>query len=158
MKQVAWFTTLALLTLSAALLLWRFSSEVTLFVFSLVVAAALRPLIAGLALRGMRPALAALLVFVTGLGVAVVLILAVSNPFVTEMGQASTAIANSYVAIKQQGASDSGILGAISQELPPLEQLYDVASSAQGAAALLHSWVSPAGSWIPFPSWLSSWF
>ena len=136
MKQVAWFTTVALLTLSAVILLWRFSSEVTLFVFSLVVAAALRPLIAGLALRGMRPALAALLVFATGVGAAVVLVLAVSNPFVTEIGQASTAIANAYVAIKEQGASGSGILGAISQELPPLEQLYSVASSAKGAAGI----------------------
>jgi putative permease len=136
MKQVAWFTTVALLTLSAVVLLWRFSSEVTLFVLSLVVAAALRPLIAGLALRGMRPALAALLVFATGLGITVVLVLAVGNPFITEMGQASTAIANAYVAIKEQGASGSGILGAISKELPPLAQLYDVASSAKGAAGI----------------------
>ena len=136
MKQVAWFTTVVLLTLSAVVLLWRFSSEVTLFVLSLVVAAALRPLIAGLALRGMRPTLAVLLVFVMGVGAAVVLVLVVSNPFVTEMGQASTAIADSYVAIKAQGASNSGILGAISNELPPLQDLYSVASSTKGAAGI----------------------
>jgi predicted PurR-regulated permease PerM len=136
MKQVAWFTTVVLLTLSAVVMLWRFSSEVTLFVFSLVVAAALRPLIAGLAKRGMRPTLAALLVFATGLGIAVALVLAVSNAFVSEIGQAGAAIAGSYVAIKEQGASGSGIIGAISRELPPLEDLYDVASSAQGAAGI----------------------
>ncbi len=136
MKQVAWFTTVALITLSAVILLWRFSSEVTLFVLSLVVATALRPLVARLALRGLHPALAALLVFATGVGIAVVLVLAVSNPFVTEIEQAGTAIANAYVAIKEQGASGSGILGAISQELPPLEELYSVVSSAQGAAGI----------------------
>jgi predicted PurR-regulated permease PerM len=136
MKQVAWLTTVVFLTLSAVLLLWRFNSEVTLFVFSLVLAAALRPLIARLAQRGIRPALAALMVFVSGLAIVVVLVLAVSNPFVTEMGQAGAAIANSYVAIKEQGASDSGILGALSKELPPLEQLYDVASSTEGVAGI----------------------
>jgi putative permease len=136
MKQIAWFTVVALLTVSAVILLWRFSSEVTLFVLSLVVAAALRPVIAGLVLRGVRPALAVVLVFVVGLGIIVVLVLAVSNPFVTEVGQAGTAIANSYVAIKQQGSSGSGIVGAISHELPPLEQLYTVVSSAKGAAGI----------------------
>lgn len=136
MKQVAWFTTVALLTISGVILLWRFNAEVIIFVLSLVVAAALRPLIAGLALRGVRPALAALLVFATGIGIAVVLVLSVSNSFVNEMRQAGTAIANSYVAIKEQGASDVGILGAISRELPPLEDLYDAASSAQGAAGI----------------------
>lgn len=136
MKQVAWFTTVALITLSAVILLWRFNSEVTIFVLSLVVATALRPLIAGLALRGMHPALAALLVFATGVGITVVLVLAASNIFITEMGQASAAIANVYVAIKEQGASGSGILGALSQALPPLDQLYVVASSATGAGGI----------------------
>jgi putative permease len=136
MKQIALFTSVALLTLSAVILVWRFSSEATIFVVSLVVAASLRPLIARLALRGFHPALAALLVFMSGVGIAVVMVLAVSNIFITEMGQASAAIASSYVAIKQQGASGSGILGAISQALPPLDQLYAVASSAKGAAEI----------------------
>ena len=61
MKQVAWFASATLIALSGVILLWRFSSEVTLFILSLVVAAALRPLIAKLALRGVNPALAALL-------------------------------------------------------------------------------------------------
>jgi putative permease len=136
MKQVAWFTMVALLTLSAVMLIWRFSAQVIVFVLALVVAAALRPLIAGLALRGMRPALSALLVFVLGLGVIGGLVLAVSNPFVSEMQQASSAIADSYVAIKEQGASGSGIVGAISKELPPLGELYTVASSTKGAAGI----------------------
>ena len=34
MRQVAWFTTVALVTLSVVVLLWRFSSEVTIFVLS----------------------------------------------------------------------------------------------------------------------------
>ena len=136
MRQVAWLATVAMTTLSAVVLLWRFNSEVILFVVSLVVAAALRPLIARLALRGLHPALAALLVFATGVGIVVVLVLAVSNTFIAEMGQASAAIASSYVAIKEQGASGSGILGAISQALPPLDQLYAVASSAEGSAEI----------------------
>jgi putative permease len=136
MRQVAWLTTVAMTTLSAVALLWRFNSEVILFIVSLVVAAALRPLIARLALRGLHPALAALLVFATGVGIAVVLVLAISNTFIAEMGQASAAIASSYVAIKAQGASGSGILGAISQALPPLNQLYAVVSSAEGAAEI----------------------
>jgi putative permease len=133
MRQIAWLTAVAMTTLCAVVLLWRFNSEVILFIVSLVVAAAVRPLIARLALRGLHPALAALLVFATGVGIAVVLVLAVSNILITEMGQASAAIASAYVAIKAQG---SGILGAISQALPPLNQLYAVVSSAEGTAEI----------------------
>jgi putative permease len=136
MRQIAWLTAVAMTTLCAVVLLWRFNSEVILFIVSLVVAAAVRPLIARLALRGLHPALAALLVFATGVGIAVVLVLAVSNILITEMGQASAAIASAYVAIKAQGASGSGILGAISQALPPLNQLYAVVSSAEGTAEI----------------------
>jgi putative permease len=136
MRQIASLTAVAMTTIGAVVLLWRFNSEVILFIVSLVVAAALRPLIARLALRGLNPALAALLVFVTVVGIAVVLVLAVSNTFIAEMEQASAAIASAYVAIKAQGASGSGILGAISQALPPLDQLYAVVSSAQGSAEI----------------------
>ncbi|MDO9065967.1 MAG: AI-2E family transporter, partial [Chloroflexota bacterium] len=41
-----------------------------------------------------------------------------------------------YVAIKEQGASGPGIVGVLSQALPPLEQLYVVASSATGAGGI----------------------
>ena len=51
----------------------------TLFVLSLVVAAALRPLIAALALRGLRPALAVMVVFGACLAIVVALVLLVSN-------------------------------------------------------------------------------
>ena len=81
------------------------------------------------------------------------LLLAVSNPFVTEIGQAGTAIANSYVAIKEQGASGSGILGTISQELPPLEELYSVAVKRHRRARGLPRCLAPRpGSWISLPS------
>jgi predicted PurR-regulated permease PerM len=76
------------------------------------------------------------LVFVLCLGVVVGLALAVANPLVGEMKQASTAIADSYVALKQEGAGGSGILGAIGKELPPLEQLYSLVSSTKGTAGI----------------------
>jgi putative permease len=136
MRQVAWFTTVALFTISVVVLLWRFSSEVTLFILSLVVAMALRPLIARLALRGLNLALAALLVFATVVAVAIVLVLVLSNPFVTEVEQAGAAIANSYVAIKGQGAGSSDILTALNQALPPLQELYSVALTATGGAGV----------------------
>jgi putative permease len=136
MKRLAWLTTVVLITLSAVGLFWRFNSEVTLFIVALVVAASLRPLIAGLAQRGMPPALAALLVFGTGVGLAVVLVLAVSNVFATEMAQASASIATAYVAIKGQGAGDTGLVGTIGQMLPPLDQLYAVVSSTKGLAEI----------------------
>jgi putative permease len=136
MKRLALLTVVVLITLSAVGLFWRFNSEVTLFIVALVVAAALRPLIAGLARRGMPPALAALLVFGMSVGLAIVLVLAVSNIFVTEMAQASAAIASAYVAIKAEGAGGSGIVGAISQVLPPLDQLYAVVSSTKGVAEI----------------------
>jgi putative permease len=136
MRQIAWLTAVAMTTLCGVVLLWRFNSEVILFIVSLVVAAALRPLIARLALRGLHPALAALLVFAAGVGIAVVLVLAISNTLMAEMGQASAAIASAYVAVKSQGASGSGVLGAISQALPPLNQLYAVVSSAEGTAEI----------------------
>lgn len=136
MKQVALVTIAALVTVSALVLAWRFSEQVIVFVLALVLAASLRPPVAALAARGMRPALAALLVFVLCLGTAIGLALAVGNPLIGEMKQASSAIANSYVALKEQGAGGSGILGAIGKELPPLEQLYSLLSSTKGAAGI----------------------
>lgn len=97
---------------------------------------ALRPLIARLASRGLHLALATLLVFATGVGIAVVLVAALSNPFITEIGQAGAAIANSYVTIKEQGASGSGILATLNQELPPPQELYSATLTATGGAGV----------------------
>jgi predicted PurR-regulated permease PerM len=58
MIRVAWIAALVLVTLTVLLLLWQFSEAVVMFLISLAVAAAFRPMIETLSQRFVRKGLA----------------------------------------------------------------------------------------------------
>jgi predicted PurR-regulated permease PerM len=73
MKRLAGYTAVVLATLGAFVVLWQFRSVLILFLLSLVIAAAVRPLLARLVERRIPAALALLLIYLTAFaGIALV--------------------------------------------------------------------------------------
>ncbi len=84
MKRLMGYTAVILATLTGIYLLWEFRLIVLLFVFSLIVAAAVRPIIANFVRLGLKVALAQLIVYVLMILALVGVLLLVADPLLTE--------------------------------------------------------------------------
>ncbi|MFO7679762.1 MAG: AI-2E family transporter [Chloroflexota bacterium] len=93
------YSATALATLSVLLVLWQFKWVLLLFVFSLFVAATIRPYVEGLVARGLPKGVAQLLLYVVGIGGLLLLLLLVGDLLLAELNTAANRAVIAYEAL-----------------------------------------------------------
>lgn len=137
MRRVAWYTAVVLATLTVLILLWQFRDAIVLFLLSLAVAAAVRPIIEYFAERGVPRIIALLLSFFLIILIIVGLIVISSGPIVHELETASNNLAATYEHIKTQWPqTGNSFQKGIANQLPPPADLYNSLTGSQGAEFL----------------------
>lgn len=153
MRQVVIATIVILATLGGLLLVWQLRLGVVLFLFSLAVAAMLRPAIHFGMRRGLSRGLAiavTYLLLLLGLGGLLVLI---SGKFILEIQQITNAMADRYEAITQTWPQGTQFQQTIAEQLPPPEDLYSAFAGERGTE-LLQNFLGIAQSVFGFTSQL----
>lgn len=87
MRQVARYTAVILLTLLFVLLTWQFRLVLLLIILSLIIAAAVRPLIVALTKWGFNATAAQIIIYTFGLFVVALAVVAYIRPLAMEIGQ-----------------------------------------------------------------------
>ncbi|HEX9115411.1 MAG TPA: AI-2E family transporter [Anaerolineae bacterium] len=138
MRRLAWFVAVVLTTLMIAVLLWQFRAVAVLFIFSLVLAAAVRGPITLLVNGGMPRWLATALVYLVSVAVIGGLLYAAVSRGLGELQQAGDALAIAYGRLKAQPPAE-GLPGLLAQRLPPIDALYNAITSAQGTTLIANA-------------------
>jgi len=135
MKRLAILTATAIATLAGAWLLWQFRSVLLLFLLSLGLAAALRPLVDQQE-RGRHWPRPAALLTVYGLTLAflIVMIVATSGPLLDDLRRAADQFVLTYDAVWATWPLGSPFEQSIAAWLPAPHELYSAITGAQGAA------------------------
>lgn len=140
MKRLAGYTAVVLATLGVVVILWQFRSVLILFLLSLVVAAAVRPLVARLVEKGVPAGLALLIVYVVGLAGLILTFYLIGRQLLDEL----RILSNNFVVFYDQTyvtwQGGTSIQDAIADRLPAPGDLSNFVTSPEGrqlAQALL---------------------
>jgi predicted PurR-regulated permease PerM len=133
-KRAAWLTALVLATLAVLALLWQFREAVALFIFSLGVGAAARPLVDRLAAHKIPRGLGLALVYLGIVGGLALLLIALGGEIVGEFGRLTDRFVGFYDHLWSSWPHGSPLEQAIVKDLPPPAQLYQQITGAQGGA------------------------
>jgi putative permease len=132
MRRVAGYTALALLTLAALFILWQFRAVIALFLFSLALAAAVRPAVTRLAQRRVPLLVALVITYVTGLVILVVLLQIIFTSLIQEIPQMANNLAVTYELLQPQWLEGSTFQRAVAGQLPPPRQVYAAITGERG--------------------------
>ena len=137
MMKVIRYATIVVLTLAALLLLWQFSTAIVLFLLSLAVAAALRPLINSLMEQRVSKRLALTIVY-SLLVVSIVGALFLIAPSILEdLQRASDDLIANYDRAKTEWPQRGTLFQqTVAEQLPPSADLYEALVSGEGIPAL----------------------
>jgi putative permease len=137
MMRVIRYATIVVITLAGLLLLWQFSIAIVLFLLSLAVAAALRPLIGSLMGRRVSKRLALAIVY-SLLVVSIVGALFLVTPrILEELQTASDDLIASYDRAKTEWPVRGTLFQqTLAEQLPPSADLYEAMVSGEGIPAL----------------------
>lgn len=123
--RIAWYVAIILLTFTGLFLLWQFSSGVVIFLLSLALAAAFRPLIERLKQRGVPKGVALVIAFGFVLILIAAVVLLLGTPLVTDFQNLSNDLLRSYEQIKNQWLQGENILFTnIAGQLPSAQEIY----------------------------------
>ena len=113
MIRIAWYTALVLVTVTVLMILWQFSSAVVLFFFSLVLAAAFRPLIKALISRGISKPFALIITFGLIFVILFILIFSAGGRIIQDLQKLTDNSFIGYKALKDNwlGAGEYNIKG-----------------------------------------------
>ena len=137
MIRIVWYTGIVLATLVVLVLLWQFGIAVALFLLSLALAAAFRPVIDAWGRRGLNRNLAMLLAYILVIGLISGLLVAFSGPLINDLQNAANDAAASYEHIKSVWPNHGSLVQqSIAEQLPPPTKLYEALAGQQGMAAL----------------------
>lgn len=137
MKRLAWYTTVVLGITTLVLLLWQFREEFLVFLLSLAMAAAVRPLINYLNQRyRLSPGLASILIYVAGLIVIGALFYTVSGLLLIELQRAANNFALTYEIIIAQWPQGTTFQQAIAERLPPPVEFYQALAGERGTVLI----------------------
>ena len=136
MKTV-WYTILVLVTLTILMLIWQFGSAVVIFMLSLAVAAAVRPMVQSLEKRGMRKIIALVISF----GLIVILIAGLvvigSGPLASDFQKASNDLQRYYEWVKNIWLqSDNNLLVNFADQLPSSNEIYTALTGEAAGSTL----------------------
>jgi len=151
MIRVVRYTIIILATLTVLLLLWQFSNAILLFLLSLAVAAALRPLISSITGRNIPKRLALGIVYFWLIAAIVGSLLLISPSLLDELQRATDEFVANYdhakAAWPQQGTL---FQQALAEQLPPSSDLYQAVTSGgisvlQGIFGIAQNFFSVVG-------------
>jgi putative permease len=129
MKSLVRYSIIVLATLTGLVLLWQLRMVIALFLLSLAVAAAIRPLIDRLTQSGLPRKTALLLAYTLVFGVGLALLILVSGPFINQAGQMTNRLSTGYQQIiSEWPKSGTPLQQSIAAQLPSMEALYQWAS------------------------------
>lgn len=137
MMRVIRYATIVVITLAALLMLWQFSIAIVLFLLSLAVAAALRPLINGLMGRRISKRLALAIVYTLLVASIVGSLFLIGASTLDELQMASDDLISNYDRAKVEWPLRGSVFQkALAEQLPPSAELYETMMSGEGIPAL----------------------
>ena len=137
MMRIVRYTVIVVTTLTVLLLLWQFWISIVLFLLSLAVAAALRPVISSITGRNVPKRLALGIVYFLLIAAILGALLLISQPFLNDLQTAT----DDFVANYERAKADWPLHGtlfqqALAQQLPPSTELYGTLTSTGGIPVL----------------------
>lgn len=137
MTRVIRYTLIVVLTLVTLLLVWQFSIAILLFLLSLAVAAALRPIINSITRKRITKRIALAIVYFLLVSSIVGSLLLIGPPFLDELQVASA----DFIATYDRAKTDWSLKGTLfeqtlAEQLPPSADLFEALSSKEGIPAL----------------------
>lgn len=136
MKRLALHTAVIFATLAALYLLWEMREAVVLFLLSLAIAAALRPIAGLMAKRGLPNSLALFAAYVLAIGIPLLLLLAAAPPIISQMREAGDDIVAAYKNVQEHWTKGHSWQRALEARLPPPAQLYQAVVGDKSASLL----------------------
>ena len=137
MTRIVRYTVIVFTTLTLLLLLWQFGISIVLFLLSLAVAAALRPVISSITGRNVPKRLALGIVYFLLIAAIIGSLLLISQPFLNDLQTAT----DDFVANYERAKIDWPLHGTLfqktlAQQLPPSSELYGTLTSQGGITVL----------------------
>ena len=137
MMRVIRYATTVVITLAALILLWQFSTAIVLFLLSLAVAAALRPLINNLMERRISKRLALTIVYSLLVVSIVGALLLIAPSLLEDLQTASDDLIANYDRAKTEWPVTGSLFQqAVAEQLPPSADLYEALVTGEGIPAL----------------------
>jgi putative permease len=137
MIRIIRYTVVVLTTLMILLLVWQFSFAIVLFLLSLAVAAALRPLMSSLTGRYVPKRLALGIIYFLLIAAIVSSFWMIGPPLLDDLQQATDDFVANYDRAKAEWPlQGTAFQQALSGQLPPSADLYQALTSEQGIPAL----------------------
>ncbi len=139
MKDIARYTVVVLVTLSALFVLWQLRQAVALFLFSLAVTATFRPLVAYLADKNFPRGIALLIPYALVILVIMALIFLIGGPLIRDLEQASNQFASGYEQVLGSWSlNGTAFQRSLVKALPRPQDLFDGMTGEQ-AAWMVHA-------------------
>jgi predicted PurR-regulated permease PerM len=137
MIRIVRYAVIVVTTLTVLLLLWQFGISIILFLLSLAVAAALRPVISSITGRNVPKRLALGIVYFLLIAAIIGSLLLISQPFLNDLQTAT----DDFVANYERAKVDWPLHGTLfkktlAQQLPPSAELYGTLTSQGGIPVL----------------------
>jgi putative permease len=137
MIRIVRYTVIVLTTLISLLLLWQFSGAIVLFLLSLAVAAAVRPLISSITGRNVPKRLALGIVYFLLVAAILSSILLVGPPLLGDLQKATDDFVMNYDRAKAEWpASGSLFQKTLAEQLPPSAEFYQALTGDSGIPVL----------------------
>jgi predicted PurR-regulated permease PerM len=132
MRRIAGYTAVVLGTLTLLVILWQFRQAVVLFMFSLVVASAINPLIDDFLEHGLRRWASLALSYLLLLVLIALILLAVIGPLLGDLQAASNDLSLGYERLRTQWAqSEEPLKKTLAEQMPISSDLYERLSGDQ---------------------------
>jgi predicted PurR-regulated permease PerM len=137
MTRIAWYAAVVTGTVIFLILLWQFSAALALFLLSLAIAAALKPVIHWVSSGRLSRAAGLAIVYTLLIAGIVLGWLFIGPPLLRDVQQATNDFLTSY----QQAKADWPYQGTVFQkmladQLPPADEIYNSLTTAEGMGAL----------------------
>ena len=132
MKRLAAYILVVVATLLVLVVIWRFRAVVGLFILSLFVAAAVRPVIVQLQTHGISHAVAMILTYLATLAVVGLWLYIVSGSMIDEAQTLMNELAKGYERMHLVWQEGSALQQAIAASLPPPQALYEAIATEEG--------------------------
>jgi predicted PurR-regulated permease PerM len=137
MTRIIRYTIVVVITLTLLLLLWQFSEAILLFLLSLAVAAAIRPLINSITGRNVPKRLALGVVYFLLIAAIVSSLFLISQPLLAEIQLASDDLIANYDRVKADWPLRGSLFQqTLAEQLPPSADFYQALTSPEGIPVL----------------------
>jgi len=137
MTRIIRYTIVVFITLIFLLLLWQFSEAILLFLLSLAVAAALRPVINTITGRNVPKRLALGIVYFLLAAAIISSLFLISQPLLAEVQLASDDLVANYDRLKAEWPQRGSVFQqTLAEQLPPSADFYQAITSPEGVPVL----------------------